>query len=170
MAGGQIEGHRFIAEDGRVWDWDAMTRTDPDGSVHPESEWSDVERAAVEQWRRVATRNDTLELVRQEIEWLQWASQQFMDDKLPTDNLRVALTDGRNAAATRAATIRNTANPTLAQLKEEAAQACERDVALANALINILTWRSEATDHMVAKLATDLGWLAKLTVPGALDA
>lgn len=166
--GGYIEGHRFFAEDGRIWDWDAMTRTDPDGSMHPESEWTDEERVKVEMWRSVAQRNDTLDLVRDEIAWLAWASQRSMDDKLVADNARTTVLDRASAATTRAATIRGIANPTTAQIKEELAQACERDAQLASAVAEVLAWRSDL-DHMVAVLATDLGWLAKLTVPGALD-
>lgn len=65
------------------------------------------------------------------------------------------------AAATHAATIRGIASPTIAQIREELAVACERDVVIAGEIDNFYHWRA-LVDGLLMLLSQCVAGLARL--------
>ena len=151
MASGQLVGHTYVAEDGRVWDLDAMVRTDPDGSRHPSSEWSAEERVIVEQWRAIAFRQDRIELIRAGVATLQVRATMADDDFNATT---AKLTEAQSQAAQ----IKGS-TPALTLAYVTAIR--DKLGIIADAVVDGYRWRQDV-DSLFALLCNDLAWLGEV--------
>lgn len=155
-----LVGHVFTADDGRVWDLDAGTRTDPDASVHPESEWADAEKAIVASWRAQAALQDAFQSVRTLIGSVDLITATAEEDITDADTKQGQIEAWQATVTARAAAIRGIPTPTVAQIKEELALACERDVRIAQELDGFYQWRS-IVDQLLELLAQCVAGLAR---------
>ena len=153
MASGQIIGHTYAADDGRVWDLDAMVRTDPDGSTHPQAEWSADELACVMQWRDVVWRTDRAKLIRKEVATLRARAATANADYVTADGLWTA-------AQAQAAQIKGS-TPALTLAYVTAIR--DKVGILADAIVDLLAWRKTA-DSYIEALCYDVAWLGALAV------
>ena len=146
---------------GRSWNLDTMVRTDPDGTTHPRSEWSDAEKAAADSWLATAKLNDLFTQLRTLIGSVELITTQAEADITMAETRQGDIQDWQTATTAHAGVIRSVPSPTVAQIKEELAVACERDVTIAGQLDNIYGWRS-LVDQLLELLAQCVAGLARL--------
>ena len=149
-----------------TWSTDTgYSRVDGDGALvasrpltAAEAAW--VPRAAVDQaaqqsllavFQDLRTLIGSVDLIRAQAE----------DDVDMAETRQGQIEDWQATVTNRAAAIRAAANPTAAQVKEELALACERDVAIAGQLDNIYGWRA-LVDQLLELLAMCVAGLARL--------
>ena len=156
-----IVGHTFVADDGRIWDLETMVRTDPDGTQHPESEWTDAERAAARNWVLRITLGEIYSDIRVLVGSVELITARTLEDIEDAQNRQIQIGQWEDSTTALAATIRGIPSPTVAQIKEQLALACERDVRVAQEFVTWFAWR-QTVDELLGLLARCLGGLTRL--------
>lgn len=83
------------------------------------------------------------------------------EDVADSDTRQTQIDAWSTTVTARAAAIRGTAAPTVAQIREELALACERDVRIAQEIDGFYSWRS-VVDQLLELLAQCVAGLARL--------
>ena len=145
----------------QAWDVDTTTYHDYTGGGDATRPFNAAERARFA--AQIAQRQlDALfETLRTLIGSVDLIRAQAEDDVDMAETRQGQIEDWQATVTNRAAAIRAAANPTAAQVKEELALACERDVAIAGQLDNIYGWRA-LVDQLLELLAMCVAGLARL--------
>lgn len=155
-----LVGYVFTADDGRRWDLATMIRTDPDNSTHPRSEWSTEEQAIADSWLKQAKLRDYFQEIRTLIGSVDLIQTQAEEDVTHADVRQGQIEDWSASTTALAATIRGITNPTIAQIREQLAVACERDVRIVQELSDFYQWCS-LIDQLLELLALCVAGLAR---------